>query len=140
MSDPVPNVELLDRTLQYIEDHPEEWNQGEWVCNTAACFAGNALLLQGLRRIWVDVAALGETCDCGCRDGLPEVDGKVLASGNQLQVPKTGEEVRISDTAQCALGLTDEEAFNLFSAGNSMAGLKSNVAKIKRRAAEQADA
>jgi hypothetical protein len=46
------NRELLERTMQYIEDHPEEHYQGMWFmkteCGTTACFAGWACLLSGL--------------------------------------------------------------------------------------------
>jgi hypothetical protein len=35
-------------TLRQIILHPELWNQKEWVCGTAACFAGWAVHLQGI--------------------------------------------------------------------------------------------
>jgi hypothetical protein len=39
--------------MQYIEDHPEEHNQGMWftktACGTAACFAGTACILSGMK-------------------------------------------------------------------------------------------
>jgi hypothetical protein len=41
------NVELLTRTIQYIKNHPEEWDQSTFICDTAACFAGRAALLSG---------------------------------------------------------------------------------------------
>ena len=45
------NVELLQRTMQYIMDHPEQHDQRHWVvntdCGTAACFAGWAMILSG---------------------------------------------------------------------------------------------
>lgn len=41
------NVELLRRTLEYIETHPEEWDQETWGCGTVACFAGHAVALSG---------------------------------------------------------------------------------------------
>lgn len=44
-----PNKELALRVLQYILDHPEEWIQDIYFCDTAACFAGRTLLLQGYR-------------------------------------------------------------------------------------------
>jgi hypothetical protein len=54
----MPNVELLKRTLQHIEDHPESWDQTAWVtpedfrtddgCGTAYCFAGWAVELSGV--------------------------------------------------------------------------------------------
>ncbi len=39
----MPNVELLEKTLKYIEEHPEEWDQAEWFCGTVACFAGHVV-------------------------------------------------------------------------------------------------
>lgn len=45
------NVELLQQTMQYINDHPEQHNQnvfvGENECGTAACFAGWGAMLSG---------------------------------------------------------------------------------------------
>jgi len=43
------NTDLLKRTLQHIETHPNEWDQERWVtktdCGTSYCFAGWALML-----------------------------------------------------------------------------------------------
>jgi hypothetical protein len=39
------NTELAYKTLDYIREHPEEWSQRTWVCETAACFAGRAVLI-----------------------------------------------------------------------------------------------
>lgn len=45
---------LLDQVLNYIESHPDEWNQETFCsssasspCGTTACLAGHALLLSG---------------------------------------------------------------------------------------------
>lgn len=52
----MPNVELLQRTMQYINDHPEQHNQERWVniCGTSACFAGWAAIFSGMsvEEIW----------------------------------------------------------------------------------------
>ena len=42
-----PNAALAYEVLDYIDAHPEEWNQRRWVCGTAACFAGWAVRLSG---------------------------------------------------------------------------------------------
>lgn len=42
----MPNIELLEKTMQYIKDHPEQHNQELW-CGTAQCFAGWAACLSG---------------------------------------------------------------------------------------------
>lgn len=46
---PERNVELLQKTMQHIKDHPEQHWQDIWVneCGTAACFCGWAALLSG---------------------------------------------------------------------------------------------
>jgi hypothetical protein len=45
------NVPLLRKTMEYIEAHPQEWDQDEWVakgsCGTTMCFAGTAAYLMG---------------------------------------------------------------------------------------------
>lgn len=57
---PTPNLPLLWATLEEIQSHPENWNQGLWrtnaddgvlpegnTCGTAYCFAGTAAVLAG---------------------------------------------------------------------------------------------
>lgn len=48
------NVPLLQKALDHIEQHPEEWRQGVWgmatslnSCGTVACLAGHISLLDG---------------------------------------------------------------------------------------------
>jgi hypothetical protein len=59
--DPVTiNVDLLRRTLEHIEQNPEQWAQHAWVshrhrgCGTAYCFAGWATVLSGAQLAWDD--------------------------------------------------------------------------------------
>jgi hypothetical protein len=158
-----PNVELLDKTLAYIEEHPKEWQQGSWVCETAACFAGNALLLSGLKRMWDEAvvspgqldALLDDTGGCRCPDcrrrlaykkasveTIPETGKKkikMLGSSTHLQTDQK-QAVDIKEAAQCALGLSDYEADRLFAPRNNMDGLRKIVRSIKERAAEEASA
>jgi len=47
----MPNIELLNRTLNHIKTNPETWNQGLW-CGTSQCFAGWAVTLAGMRIDW----------------------------------------------------------------------------------------
>jgi hypothetical protein len=45
------NKELIERTMQHIVDHPEAHDQRSWIsnaCGTSACFAGWALMLDGV--------------------------------------------------------------------------------------------
>jgi hypothetical protein len=39
------NTELAYETLDYIREHPEEWDQNQFVCGTTACYAGRAALI-----------------------------------------------------------------------------------------------
>lgn len=53
---PELNTVLLEQTMQYILDHPDRHDQSVWVdgdeptlCCTTACFAGWALILDGMK-------------------------------------------------------------------------------------------
>jgi len=41
------NIELAKKVLAQIESHPETWDQGQWHCGTAHCFAGWVQILSG---------------------------------------------------------------------------------------------
>jgi hypothetical protein len=45
----MPNVELLQKTMQFIKDNPDKHDQSTWIneCGTTACFAGWACMLSG---------------------------------------------------------------------------------------------
>lgn len=43
----MPNIELLKKTLSYIETHESDWDQSQYVCGTSMCFAGHAVVLSG---------------------------------------------------------------------------------------------
>lgn len=114
----VLNEALLRETLQYIKEHPQQWNQEVWFtwkdangnrlfdaievefeevnsCNSAFCFAGHAALKSGFgkppkdsNRVW-------------------EYDG-----------------VEVSEWATDKLGLTWDQADVLFSSSNTMEDLE----------------
>jgi hypothetical protein len=42
------NVEMMLKVADYIEQHPEQYNQSEW-CGTECCIAGHALALHYCR-------------------------------------------------------------------------------------------
>lgn len=48
------NVDLLRRTLQYIEEHPERWDQSVWISEDGEkrCFVGTAVYLDGPDLEW----------------------------------------------------------------------------------------
>lgn len=43
--------ELAYSTLDYIREHPEEWDQDSYFCGSTACFAGRVILL-ALGKSW----------------------------------------------------------------------------------------
>lgn len=92
------NVELLEKTMQYILDHPEKHAQGLWTngCGTAACFAGWACYLAGFRNHEND-------SDC---------------------ISYYGEPYHVGDLAQRLLGLTFKERRCLFYGVNTRAELE----------------
>lgn len=110
------NVELLQRTMAYIEAHPEMHNQGEWVdldpeCGTAACFAGWAAILEFGDR----VINLDDEC----------------ATGFCLPAPHDRDEdgipLSMSEQAGNLLGLTRRQSWTLFCASNTRGMLRAMV-------------
>lgn len=112
----MPNIELLQQTLQHIEDHPEEWNQHTWYtddpellpsgnqCGTAACFAGTAIILAG---------GTFEDCDSAYPPGRR--DGDALHAG---------------DLAQALLGISLLDRSVLFGPANTVEELKDFVGQL----------
>lgn len=50
------NIELMERVIAHIEQHPDDLDMGEWARGTTRCFGGWALELCGepLEWIWYD--------------------------------------------------------------------------------------
>lgn len=95
MTSPVRNVELLERVMQHIQDHPEQHNQREWIendCGTAACFAGWAVQFSDMQAV--------QTLTYGV---FRDAAGGLYSTG---------------EAAERVLGLTFEEALALFDARN----------------------
>jgi hypothetical protein len=104
------NTEGLQKTLEHIKEHPKEWDQHRW----HMCFAGIALrLLRGA------VIEPGDVCTC-C--DVLKVDGETLRSWE------------ISDLAQEALELTDQQAAQLFNGRHRLDALTSLVAEFTAEA------
>ena len=104
------NAPLMFKTLDYIRDHPGQWNQGEWAeqtaCGTVACFAGTAVMLTGYD---FDFTVY--------EDEVRSTD-KVT----------TGDNIR--DVATIELGLTAIQADFLFYGGNTLEDLEQYVGLI----------
>lgn len=92
------NFERLDATITYAVEHPERFDFGSWFektsCGTTACIAGTAAWLAG----WE-----------------PVFDGEVVALAALAEdVVKDGERRYTYDLAAELLGLTDDQANELF--------------------------
>lgn len=66
------NVELLEKTMQHIKDHPEMHDQSLWVnsCGTTACFAGWALMFNGLTAKEVSAREAADSVQGDAADAL----------------------------------------------------------------------
>jgi hypothetical protein len=115
-----PNVPLLRQTLAHIEAHPEDWNQGSWRCDTAACFAGHAALLAGAT--WAHRAEDGVDLE-----NLADIDPEAYEA---VCPPRAEGTVRVSTYAQQVLGIKLGDAARLFEATNELDDLRRIVDEL----------
>ncbi len=112
----MPNTDLLNRTLNYIEAHPSEWNQDQWAarssCGTVYCFAGTAAVLSGQPLAWRD----------SYQDDFPEIATNVIDEG------EVGDS--IFTAARELLELSADQADRLFDPQNKLADLRRLVAQF----------
>lgn len=105
---------LLDRTLNRIAQHPDEWQQSSWWCGTAGCFAAHGLIEAGY--------------------SIDELD--LLAKRSWQRRVRDTNEVFISPIAiraQEVMGLDEQEAAVLFDGDNNFEMLERMVYDIKGR-------
>ena len=105
------NVELLEQTMQYINDHPEQHNQATWLtdCGTASCFAGWACHLSGWN-LFYKVESVGTVNVAG------EFTPVALSTAMARKDERT---CNVADAASSELGITWDDRVVLFAAGNS---------------------
>ena len=113
------------RALDYIKEHPDEWNQNIWLQKngkTCGCFAGRVLLLEGLEPVWVlDQASDGS--DFFLAD-------EVLFNGVRRYVPDLAEDLLGERFYWHNLDTEDERAENLFNGRNTIEDLERLVLLI----------
>lgn len=110
----MPNVPLLEKTMDYIVCHPEEHDQSFWVveraCGTTRCFAGTAAMLAGY-------TMSNGACFVAADDNLGQKwKGKFVAN--------------VGDIAQRELGLSVWQAQRLFSGATTIDELQLVVKDI----------
>lgn len=127
----VLDIPLARKTIEHIEAHPEEHNQGAWVttrtefretgvtpaCRTAYCFAGHAVVLSG-----------GEFAQYDDGEDFVFVHGPITA---QYRQNKAYGGIHIADYAQHVLGLAPGEASRLFFANNTVEDLRGMVTSLE---------
>lgn len=124
MSEPTLNVELLDATLRFVTDHPDEHAQATWRCETTMCFAGHTVTLAG-KDNWMFPAFARFS---NLLAPLPEDEGIV---GHYDYGGDSFDFVTAYDRAQRLLGLTYEEANALFYCMGDVSSLTECVKLIK---------
>lgn len=114
-----PNVELLERTLEYVIAHPDEHDQNTWrsvlSCGTTMCFAGHAATLAGGSWVTIEDHWYGL---------IPEADDEYQWAYHGVPY------VLVRKRAQRVLGLTDEQANALFLRADDLAKVKEVVHAI----------
>jgi hypothetical protein len=152
--EPTPNLPLLHKVAEHIDNDPNSWNQKVWFsidlssveifvveptqelqgvekCGTAACVAGWALTLGGKEEDQPNVS------DSQIRSQLRLMAAFPSGSETCASASFTKEGTSIPRAAQELLGLTDYEAEGLFRSENSRADLEYWFKAIARRAGEE---
>lgn len=103
------NALLLRQTLAHIETHPDEWNQRTY----SACFANHAARLAG-----------GQAVDkAGMLLGAEKGELYAVARDGSHVVP-------VYDRAENVLGLTSEQALDLFTGANDLDSVRRLVTEL----------
>lgn len=125
MTDPAPNVELLEQTYDHIAANPDQHRQDYYRCETGMCFAGWAIELSG------DAQWLFPPNDPWYPYDLAPADGEepdsVAVLDDDTQVPS----VSAASRATRILGLTTREASLLFHPGNTLSRIRELIDNIK---------
>jgi hypothetical protein len=117
-----PNVSLLRKTVEHITAHPEAWDQYVYICGTAACFAGRAVLIDGGRVVLA-------------KNGVPYLAAREDDPADAVMVDKCAEPVvGVRRRARRILGLDTKQALRLFMPTNTVSSLLVQVDELIRTA------
>ena len=104
------DIPLARKTLEHIEAHPEEWNQGDWICESGMCYAGHAAHLAGA-----------------------ELVGALATFTAYAFGPESERGIHVSDYARRVLGLGDGEAQRMFYGENTLEDLRGMVESLETK-------
>jgi hypothetical protein len=116
------NVELLDKTLNYVLDHPDEWEQSMWHCGSTGCFAYWACVLSGEPMEFVP----GEIVSAERSRWLKCVEGDGV-----LYYKDGSELTSVAHRATRVLGLNENEAVHIFHCRGTRRDIRVAVKKVK---------
>lgn len=112
------NKDLLRKTLSYIEEHPSEWDQQRWVCDTVACFAGRACLLSD----YEPCEFSGQLIVAHKGDDPDDLETGWVRRGGQMY--------SVESAARNLLGLDEQQADKLFAMDNDLDDLREIVSDL----------
>jgi len=116
------NVALARKALKWINNHPQEWDQGNWRCQSGMCFAGIVDQIAGGQ--WAVQPPTGRMVDVYLVANQADEDAA-------LRIRNFGEHrvVTAADRASRLLGIypLNPLDIDLYSAGNSLEDLERYV-------------
>lgn len=121
------NLPLLRKTMDFINEHPENHNQQTWVspCGTQFCFAGHAAIIDGAD---FDPAKAGY-------GWYIDESGKHITDFEADDFYEQGKPYRhVADHAQEILGLTSAEKMYLFASHRTKESLNEAVTLMEQGA------
>lgn len=122
------NETLARRGIKYIRDHPEEHNQAYWRCDSGMCFAGIVCKMAGGR--WYNKEPKGEKWDAYLL--AVKADGAAIKEHGLFQL------VGSEDRAIRLLGITEEQAEELFHPNLDVEGIEAALDSLLREEKEEA--
>lgn len=108
------NVQLLQKTLDHIKAHPEEWEQRFWRCETKYCFAGHAAIIGGAE--WV------------VAENDPNPDN--MPMWDLVTMPGSDAPREVQFAASELLEITDRQADKLYWGSNTVEDLEYQIEAI----------
>jgi hypothetical protein len=125
----MPNIEAIEQTLTFVQDHPEQHAQDRWICETGACLAGHAVLLNGYSPIHMFnemVVKTGSPEQDRCEEALRALKAKPgrFSFIEAKDLLYAGEAEHVQDVAQRLFGISGPDATLLFAATNTVEKLE----------------